>query len=241
MTTIRQAHHKKYVSITNKLAQNNSLSLKARGLMLYLLSLPDDWEVHVNHLVNVCGEGRNTILSILKELKAARYVRMEKFGFQGKVEYLVFEEPIDDEGFKKFLQSNRFLNSLNSKQFTKQHLQSTKEREKGPKKDTKLLLLTRAGAPERKKISREIKKEKVFEISQEQLEAFDTYCTSEKKSLDPRFVKKWMRLYGEEKMLQAFDYLIQQEKMGYKIKNLPGLMIHTLKESPDISLECSGE
>lgn len=125
MTIIKQAHVKQYVCISNELAQNNKLSLRARGLMAYLLSLPDHWEVHVTHLVSVLQEGRNVILDIIKELRAAGYIHTAKAGFQGKVEYHVHELPITEEEFKKRLQSMRNLNSLEIKQFEDRPLEST--------------------------------------------------------------------------------------------------------------------
>ena len=66
MATLRQAHKHRYTCITNALAQDNSLSLRARGLMLYLLSLPDDWQIHLNHLCKIMKEGEYAIESTLK-------------------------------------------------------------------------------------------------------------------------------------------------------------------------------
>lgn len=112
MTIIRQAYHKKYVSIDNRLAQNNNLSLKARGLMLYLLSLPNDWKVILNHLCKVMKEGSDAIEGAFRELKAAGYVHHQKMGFKEGWQYFVFEEPTDKNEFKEFLRTNQVSQQL---------------------------------------------------------------------------------------------------------------------------------
>lgn len=122
MSTIRQAYRKRYSSICNDLSQDNNLSLRARGLMLYFLSLPDDWEIHVNHLVKIMKEGRHVILTILKELRRAGYVHLTKKGFSSGWKYWVFETPISEEEFK-----DRFSNYSIFEQFEDQHLQKTKD------------------------------------------------------------------------------------------------------------------
>ena len=109
---IRQAHAKRFVCVENKLAQNNSLSLRARGLILYLLSLPDDWSIHFSQLLTQLKEGRTTLLTTMRELRRAGYVHLTKRGFQSITQYFVFEAPTSAEEFKQFLQSVRFANSL---------------------------------------------------------------------------------------------------------------------------------
>lgn len=128
MTTLRQAHKKNYVTLTNELAQNHKITLRAKGMMLYLLSLPDDWKINVNHLCKVMIEGRDAIITVIKELKKFGYIHHHKEGFQEGWQYFVFETPTSEEEFKEFLRT-----TLNS-QFTGKgncsenpQLQNTKE------------------------------------------------------------------------------------------------------------------
>jgi hypothetical protein len=116
MSTLRQVHKKNYTVIQNSLAQNNKLSLKAKGLMLYLLSLPDDWEVKVKHLVKVLSEGRDSILNTIKELRNEKYIHYLKLNFS-KWSYFVSEEPIEEEELKKCLRTNGFSVSSNKRVF----------------------------------------------------------------------------------------------------------------------------
>jgi len=127
MVAIRLAHKKRFTTVSNKLAQDTEISLKAKGLMVYLLSLPDDWIVYVDHLAKTLKEGKSAILSALKELKGFGYVHLTKKGFKEGWEYFIFEEPTSREEFKLFLRTNRFPNNSKTEQFENQQLQSPKE------------------------------------------------------------------------------------------------------------------
>lgn len=55
-----------------------NLSLKAKGLLSLMLSLPKSWDYSINGLVTIAREGRSSIKSILNELKEAEYVKIDK-------------------------------------------------------------------------------------------------------------------------------------------------------------------
>ena len=73
-TIIRVAHGKDnpYVMIRRDSLQDKNLSWEARGMLSYLLSQADDWQVKPKDLQQHCG--RDKVYSILKELLNARYV-----------------------------------------------------------------------------------------------------------------------------------------------------------------------
>lgn len=129
-TSIRQGYKNKFTSVSNKLAQNNALSLKARGLMLYFLSLPDDWLIYVDQLSKVMKEKRKAILSGISELKEAGYVHHVKLGFKEGWQYFTFGEPISEDEFKLFLRTEPFRNSSETEQFQKEQLQKTNLKDK---------------------------------------------------------------------------------------------------------------
>ena len=89
---------KNYSIISNEILRRKDLSLKAKGLMSLILSLPDSWELTVNGLVAIVKESKNTIYSILKELNGFGYVERNRVtNLSGKVvkwELLVYEEPL---------------------------------------------------------------------------------------------------------------------------------------------------
>ena len=98
MNIIRIQKSKNYSIISNKIIRNKDLSLKAKGLMTLILSLPDNWELSVNGLVKIVKESKNTVYSILKELNKKGYVeRQVQRDSSGKVvkwDLFVYERPL---------------------------------------------------------------------------------------------------------------------------------------------------
>ena len=88
---------KNYSIISNEILKRKDLSLKAKGLMSLILSLPDDWDLNVNGLVKIVKESKNTLYSILKELNGFGYVERNRItDNSGKVikwELIVYENP----------------------------------------------------------------------------------------------------------------------------------------------------
>ena len=86
-----------YVVISNELAENDTLSFAARGMMLYLLAKRDDWTVRMTDLENASNsQGRTAVRSIFAELEKAGYVkRTKKRSADGKWSYetTVYESP----------------------------------------------------------------------------------------------------------------------------------------------------
>ena len=61
------------------------LSLKARGLLCTMLSLPRDWHYSVAGLVKLIGEGKDSIRKGLEELKAKGFLKIEQVRDKGKI------------------------------------------------------------------------------------------------------------------------------------------------------------
>ena len=96
MEVIRVIKNKNYTTISNQLFKNKGISLKAKGLMAYLLSLPNDWDLSINGIVSTSMEGRGAIGNIFKELIAAGYIERIQIRDKGKFvgyDYFVFEQP----------------------------------------------------------------------------------------------------------------------------------------------------
>ena len=91
--------------IMNKTGLNDSrLSLKAKGLLCYLLSKPDNWYVNTREIVSSSSNGRESVLSAIKELIQFGYMYRHKFrnnnGAFYNYNYLVFESPKSSESIK---------------------------------------------------------------------------------------------------------------------------------------------
>jgi hypothetical protein len=98
---IRVKHDRQnpYVVIQRSLAQDSRLSYAARGLLLYLLSKPDDWQAQMGDLQREGELGRHAMRTILHELEEHGYlVRTCTRGAAGYWQWIsqVYENP--DEG-----------------------------------------------------------------------------------------------------------------------------------------------
>ena len=74
-----------------------TLSLKAKGLLSMMLSLPEDWNYTTRGLAKICKEGVDAIGAALQELEAAGYIVRHKLrDRQGRIndtEYVIYEQP----------------------------------------------------------------------------------------------------------------------------------------------------
>jgi hypothetical protein len=89
---------KNYSIISNEILRRKDLSLKSKGLMSLILSLPDSWDLTVNGLVAIVKESKNTVYTILKELNKLGYVERKRItDSTGKVikwELIIYENPL---------------------------------------------------------------------------------------------------------------------------------------------------
>lgn len=90
--------HKKnnYTQVDNYLIRDKNLSLKDKGLMVVLLSLPEEWEYSVKGLEQICKESRNTINDILNTLEKYNYLERKRIYENGKIKewrYDIYEIP----------------------------------------------------------------------------------------------------------------------------------------------------
>ena len=95
MSVIRVKHQEKFVTICTAPLEDPSLSWKAKGLWAYCMSRPNDWEFHTSHLKTVSLDGRDSVLSTLRELIKAGYckrtmITRENGQYQG-VDYEIYE------------------------------------------------------------------------------------------------------------------------------------------------------
>ena len=98
MTVIRRKRRSNFAVIPNSIANDRRLKFEELGLLIYLLSKPDDWSVHVNELKKRGKVGRDKIYKILKRLVELRYMHRvrtkdPKTGQFRGCEYEVRDEP----------------------------------------------------------------------------------------------------------------------------------------------------
>lgn len=97
MAVFRVERTKDYTVMCNCHLRDQNLSLKAKGLLSMMLSLPDDWNFTTKGLATICKEGTEAIGTGLKELEKAGYiVRHLLRGDHGRItdtEYIIYERP----------------------------------------------------------------------------------------------------------------------------------------------------
>jgi hypothetical protein len=93
----RESREKDYSVISNAFIKNPNLSMKAKGLFCYLLSLPEDWRIYIKELPDHFSDGEDAIRSAVKELKDAGYIKHERLrNAKGAIsgnQYTIIENP----------------------------------------------------------------------------------------------------------------------------------------------------
>ncbi len=129
-TIFRTKKENNYTVLSNHHINNVKLSWKARGLLTYILSKPDNWKFYVKHLTTQAKDGRDATQTGLRELiKAGYIVKNEIRATGGKfsgVEYIVHEQPKTDFPLTANpFTENPSLPSTESKQILKTATQKT--------------------------------------------------------------------------------------------------------------------
>lgn len=97
MPVFRVKKVKDYTIMPNKHLRNRELSLRAKGLLCQMLSLPPNWDLTLQGLSYINKEGLDAIGTVIRELEQAGYitrarVRNEKGQLQ-EMEYIVYSSP----------------------------------------------------------------------------------------------------------------------------------------------------
>lgn len=97
MAVFRIEKTKDYTIMANHHLKNRNLSLKAKGLLSVILSLPNDWNYTTRGLASICKEGVDSIGAALKELEATGYILRNRIrDSKGRItdtEYVIYEKP----------------------------------------------------------------------------------------------------------------------------------------------------
>lgn len=97
MTIMRVHKTNNFTVMSNYHFKEKKMSLKAKGLLSMMLSLPDSWDYSVMGLVALSKDGKDSVMSALAELEKFGYLERtrltnDKGQFAG-VEYNIYEEP----------------------------------------------------------------------------------------------------------------------------------------------------
>lgn len=97
MAVFRIEKTRDYTVMSNHHLRNEDLSLKAKGLLSLMLSLPEGWDYTTKGLARICKDGIDSICAGVRELEEHGYVIRERVrnenGQLGSIEYTILEQP----------------------------------------------------------------------------------------------------------------------------------------------------
>ena len=97
MAVFRINKTRDYTVMSNHHLRNTALSLKAKGLLSLMLSLPDNWDYTTKGLAAICKDGIDSICSTVNELERHGYIIRERTrnekGQLKEIEYTILEQP----------------------------------------------------------------------------------------------------------------------------------------------------
>ena len=97
MSVVRVHKNANFTVMSNFHFKEKKMSLKAKGLLSLMLSLPDDWDYSIAGLATLSKDGKDSLMSALGELEKFGYLERKRLtndkGQFAGVEYNIFEEP----------------------------------------------------------------------------------------------------------------------------------------------------
>ena len=135
MTIFRVEKTNNYTVMSNYHFKEKNMSLKAKGLLSLMLSLPNDWDYSIKGLISYSKDSKDSIMSGLKELEDFGYlkrtmVKNDKGQFDG-YDYNIFEKPQRQNPFSENPNSENptqlntnILNTKNLKENPKENFEA---------------------------------------------------------------------------------------------------------------------
>lgn len=137
MSVFRINKSKNYTTMSNYHFKDKDLSLKAKGLLSMMLSLPEDWDYSIVGLVSICKENETAIKNTLSELKNNYYLKITKLmpneTDNGRIKYIydIYEQPYKKQEVENLgVENQPLLNTNNKKEINNNELLFTKKKTK---------------------------------------------------------------------------------------------------------------
>ena len=137
MSVFRVEKNKGYTVMSNHHLRNHALSLKAKGLLSQMLSLPEDWDYTLQGLAQINKESIDAIREAVRELERAGYIkrsreRDERGCLRGTV-YTIYEQPHAEPTPEEPTQEKPMLDKPTLENPTQLNTESTKKRKRQSK------------------------------------------------------------------------------------------------------------
>jgi len=105
MAIFRVEKNKNYTVMSNHHLKDRNLTLKSKGLLSLILSLPDEWNYTTRGLAAICKEGVDCIGTTLRELEDTGYIKRNKLrdnnGRITDTEYVIYEFPQNQQSYQR--------------------------------------------------------------------------------------------------------------------------------------------
>lgn len=130
MAILRKVKRIDFTVIDNNIFKNKKLTLKAKGMICTMLSLPDDWNFSEEGLTQLSNDSRTGIRSTLKELMEYGYLtrtrKRDSLGKLGEAIYTIYEEPMYQKPMlEKPMLENEHNKILNNKELNNKNITTT--------------------------------------------------------------------------------------------------------------------
>lgn len=126
---IRRQKSDSFTTIDNFVVRDKTLSLKAKGLLLTVMGLPETWDFSIAGIVSIVKEGNDAIYSAIRELSEGGYVTTEAVRDKGRfVEYAYkFHERPINRGVEPYREKPHTENPDTEKPHTENRTQLKKQ------------------------------------------------------------------------------------------------------------------
>ena len=225
----RQKRKDNFTVVNNDILQNSKLSWAAKGMLVYLLHLPDGWQINVADLSNRSRNGRDGTAGIIKELMSEGYIsrvkiKNEKSQFKG-YDYTVTDEPVNGKAVNGLSEDGTSVNGKAeaSKDYQEKELseERTNDSIEQPQNENEILATVHDQVDETavkvvEIITSKPKKTKyIYPPTIEELVQPIYEKLLEKKRLHPNIVDCW-----NNANMQAEKFILHHEQKGWKIERL---------------------
>ena len=137
MSVFRVEKTKGYTVMSNHHLRNHALSLKAKGLLSQMLSLPDDWDYTLQGLAQINKESIDAIREAVRELERAGYIKRsrerDERGCLRRTVYTIYEQPHAEPTPEEHTQEKPMLDKPTLENPTQLNTESTKKRKRQSK------------------------------------------------------------------------------------------------------------
>ena len=214
MSKIRINKNQGFTYMSNYHLRDKNLSLKGKGLLSVMFSLPESWNYSVEGLVAILKESETAVISTLKELKECGYLNVIKLlpneTKTGRIEYIydVFEIP-KQEGEKQDLEilGVEILDLENVGQLNTNNQTSNNKQE-----DNKKLL-------KKENILKE-RNDETIEIVNEVEQMFNEFWKKKKKKIDPKgSYRAFKNIKGIKKIFPTLMQALEMQKNSKQWQN----------------------